>query len=134
MGAEDTAGRLRPVGDEPSERSHERADIVRTLLVTLLAGQHSSVLGPPGRAEFHDTARARGDIAMITDDDCGVTEQWTRAWNATGRRPGFRVFGLVGGVPRAAAAGSALQALCDDLRLIEDLTDVHTTAGLSRVM
>ncbi|MGC0375516.1 VWA domain-containing protein [Streptomyces sp. SAI-229] len=85
-------------------------------------------------AEFDDTARMRGDIVMITDDDCGVTEQWTRAWNETRHRLGFRVFGLVIGAPRAAAADSVMEALCDNLRLIEDLTDVHGTADLFRVI
>ncbi|MFE0806215.1 AAA family ATPase [Streptomyces sp. NPDC058794] len=49
--AQDTAERLRSIGDELSDRFYERADVVRTLLVTLLAGQHSLVLGPPGTAK-----------------------------------------------------------------------------------
>lgn len=49
--AQDTAKRLRAIGDELSDRFYERADVVRTLLVTLLAGQHSLVLGPPGTAK-----------------------------------------------------------------------------------
>lgn len=93
-----------------------------------------SAAGELLEAEFNDTARARGDIVMITDDDCGVTEQWTRAWNDTRHRLGFRVFGLVIGTPRAAAADSVLQALCDNLRLVEDLTDVHAAADLFRVI
>ncbi|MGW7616161.1 hypothetical protein ACWGLG_09895 [Streptomyces antimycoticus] len=48
--AQDTAKRLRAIGDELSDRFYERADVVRTLVVTLLAGQHSLVLGPPGTA------------------------------------------------------------------------------------
>ncbi|AZM60326.1 MULTISPECIES: AAA family ATPase [unclassified Streptomyces] len=47
----DTAQRLRAICDELSERFYERADVVRTLVVTLLAGQHSLVLGPPGTAK-----------------------------------------------------------------------------------
>ncbi|MGW5675961.1 AAA family ATPase [Streptomyces sp. NPDC003860] len=50
-GAPDTAGRLRAICDELSERFYERADVVRTLVVTLLAGRHSLVLGPPGTAK-----------------------------------------------------------------------------------
>jgi MoxR-like ATPase len=45
--ATDTAERLRAISDELSDRFYERADVVRTLVVTLLAGQHSLVLGPP---------------------------------------------------------------------------------------
>ncbi|MFI6878984.1 AAA family ATPase [Streptomyces sp. NPDC050400] len=49
--AQDTAGRLRAVCDELADRFYERADVVRTLVTTLLAGQHSLLLGPPGTAK-----------------------------------------------------------------------------------
>jgi MoxR-like ATPase len=47
----DTALRLRAISEELAERFYERADVVRTLVVALLAGQHSLVLGPPGTAK-----------------------------------------------------------------------------------
>ncbi|CAM5304735.1 VWA domain-containing protein OS=Streptomyces tendae OX=1932 GN=GUR47_23425 PE=4 SV=1 [Streptomyces tendae] len=47
---------------------------------------------------------------------------------------GFRVFGVGIGAPRAAAAGSVLAALCDNLRSVEDFTDVHAAADLFRVI
>lgn len=84
--------------------------------------------------EFNDTARSRGDIVMITDDECDVTEEWTRGWNEAKRLLGFRVFGVAVGAPRAAEAGSVLDALCDNLRCVEDLTDVHAAADLFRVI
>lgn len=84
--------------------------------------------------EFNDAARTRGDIVMLTDDDCGVTEEWMRGWNDTKRLLGFRVFGLAIGAPRVAEADSVLDALCDNLRSIEDLTDVHAAAHLFRVI
>ncbi|MFJ1748410.1 VWA domain-containing protein [Streptomyces sp. NPDC088116] len=84
--------------------------------------------------EFNDAARARGDIVMITDDECGVTEEWMRGWNDTKRLLGFRVFGVAIGAPRATEAGSVLEALCDNLRSIDDLTDVHAAADLFRVI
>ncbi|MFF9484775.1 AAA family ATPase [Streptomyces sp. NPDC014676] len=59
---EDTAGRLRAIGDELSERFYERADVVRTLLVTLLAGQHSLLLGPPGTAKSEMARELTGRI------------------------------------------------------------------------
>lgn len=49
--AQDTAVRLRAVCGELAERFYERDDVVRTLVVALLAGQHSLVLGPPGTAK-----------------------------------------------------------------------------------
>ncbi|MEU3902159.1 VWA domain-containing protein, partial [Streptomyces sp. NPDC029519] len=84
--------------------------------------------------EFNDTSRARGDIVMLTDDDCGVTEKWMRDWNAAKHRLGFRVFGIAVGTPRVAEADSVLDALCDNLRAVEDLTDVHAAADLFRVI
>ncbi|MFF9566779.1 AAA family ATPase [Streptomyces sp. NPDC014685] len=60
--AGDTAGRLRAIGDELSDRFYERADVVRTLLVALLAGQHSLVLGPPGTAKSEMARELTGRI------------------------------------------------------------------------
>ncbi|TRO69424.1 VWA domain-containing protein [Streptomyces sp. IB201691-2A2] len=84
--------------------------------------------------EFNDAARMRGDIVMLTDDDCGVTEEWMRGWNEAKHRLGFRVFGVAIGAPRVAEADSVLDALCDNLRAVEDLTDVHAAADLFRVI
>ncbi|MFJ8250454.1 VWA domain-containing protein [Streptomyces sp. NPDC094466] len=84
--------------------------------------------------EFDDAATTRGDIVMITDDECGVTEEWMRGWREARRVLGFRVFGLAVGAPGAAEAGSVLDALCDNLRSIEDLTDVHAAADLFRLI
>ncbi|GHB70605.1 hypothetical protein GCM10010377_71490 [Streptomyces viridiviolaceus] len=84
--------------------------------------------------EFNDAARRRGDIVMLTDDDCGVTEEWMRGWMDAKHRLGFRVFGVAIGAPRVADPDSVLDALCDNLRSIEDLTDVHAAADLFRVI
>lgn len=58
----DTARRLRAICDELSDRFYERADVVRTLVVTLLAGQHSLVLGPPGTAKSELARELTGRI------------------------------------------------------------------------
>ncbi|GGQ89453.1 hypothetical protein GCM10010145_68650 [Streptomyces ruber] len=84
--------------------------------------------------EFDDAARGRGDIVLITDEECDVTQEWMRGWNEAKRRLGFRVFGVAIGVPRADGTGSALDALCDNLRYVEDLTDVHAAADLFRLI
>ncbi|MFF1278038.1 AAA family ATPase [Streptomyces marokkonensis] len=60
--AQDTARRLRAMCDELSDRFYERADVVRTLVVTLLAGQHSLVLGPPGTAKSELARELTGRI------------------------------------------------------------------------
>src|SRR5690606_38211711 len=62
MDAQEVARRLRAVCDELAERFYERADVVRTLMVTLLAGQHSLVLGPPGTAKSELARELTGRI------------------------------------------------------------------------
>ncbi|MCF3122348.1 hypothetical protein IPZ68_21960 [Streptomyces arenae] len=84
--------------------------------------------------EFDDASRMRGDIVMLTDDECDVTEEWMRGWNDAKHRLGFRVFGVAIGAPPAAEAGSALDALSDNIRSVEDFTDVHAAADLFRVI
>ncbi|MGW6060492.1 VWA domain-containing protein [Streptomyces sp. NPDC055189] len=119
----------------------EPAGITRTLdfAETFLGGGTSyqrplTAAGELLKEEFNDAARTRGDIVMLTDDECDVTEEWKRGWNDNKRLPGFRVFGVAIGAPRAADTGSVLEALCDNLRSIEDLTDVHAAADLFRVI
>ncbi|MGW0104012.1 VWA domain-containing protein [Streptomyces cellulosae] len=85
--------------------------------------------------EFDTASRARGDIVLITDDACEVSENWTRLWNEIKRRLDFRLFGIAIATPdTATASGSVLESLCDNLRTVDDLTDVHTTADLFRVI
>ncbi|MET9775879.1 VWA domain-containing protein [Streptomyces sp. NPDC006367] len=130
-------GRLRvfrfPAGEEAG------VDRVVDFAETFLGGGTSyqtplSAAGDLLAEEFDDAARARGDIVLITDDDCGVTEEWMRGWKEARRRLGFRVFGVAVGAPRAADEGSVLEALCDNLRSVEDFTDVHAAADLFRLI
>ncbi len=93
-----------------------------------------SAAGELLREEFDDAGRARGDIVMLTDDDCGVTTEWMRSWNEAKHALGFRVFGVAIGAARIAGTDSVLDALCDNLRSIEDLTDGHAAADLFRVI
>lgn len=60
--AQSTAARLRKICDEVSDRFYERADVVRTLVVALLAGQHSLVLGPPGTAKSEIARELTGRV------------------------------------------------------------------------
>lgn len=117
------------------------ADLTRTLdfAETFLGGGTSfqtplTAASELLEAEFNDAARMRGDIVMITDDECDVTEEWMRSRNDAKHRLGFRVFGVAVGAPRAAGADSVLEALCDNLRTVEDLTDVHAAADLFRLI
>ncbi|MGW7073356.1 VWA domain-containing protein [Streptomyces sp. NPDC054855] len=119
----------------------ESADIARVLdFAETFLGGGTSYQRPLSAAvglleeEFDDAARSRGDIVLLTDDECGVTEEWMRGWNSARHRLGFRVFGVAVGAPPAAEAGSVLDALCDNLRSVEDFTDVHAAADLFRVI
>lgn len=58
----DTAGQLRAVTGELSDLYFERDDVVRALVVAMLAGQHSLVLGPPGTAKSELARELTGRI------------------------------------------------------------------------
>ncbi|RFU85508.1 ATPase [Streptomyces triticagri] len=57
-----TAQRLRAVTEELSDLFYERDDVIRTLTVTMLAGQHSLIIGPPGTAKSELARELTGRI------------------------------------------------------------------------
>ncbi|MER7688653.1 AAA family ATPase [Streptomyces sp. NPDC097610] len=61
-----TAKRLRGITEELSDRFLEREDVVRTLIVAMLARQHSLVLGPPGTAKSELARELTGRIEGAT--------------------------------------------------------------------
>jgi len=80
-------------------------------------------------AEYNAEGRMRGDIVLITDGECDVTEEWMRAWQDRKARLGHRVFGIaIGDDP-----GPVLGALADNLRAITDLTTPDAAADIFRV-
>ncbi|MFF7995062.1 VWA domain-containing protein [Kitasatospora xanthocidica] len=85
-------------------------------------------------AEYNAEGRRRGDIVFITDGECEVGEDWMRDWNEARHLLGFRTFGVAIGSPRTTAPGGVLDALCDNLRSIDDLTDTRAAADLFRVI
>lgn len=84
--------------------------------------------------EYNTEGRRRGDIVMITDGECDISEQWMRSWNEAKHALGFRTFGVAVGAPQATGPGTVLDALCDNLRNIDDLTDTHAAGDLFRVI
>jgi uncharacterized protein with von Willebrand factor type A (vWA) domain len=79
--------------------------------------------------EQDQDGRQHGDIVLITDGACGVSEDWMRAWNDRKHRLGFRVFGIaIGTTP-----GPVLTALSDNTRTIGDLTTPDGVADIFRV-
>ncbi|HEY3514592.1 MAG TPA: VWA domain-containing protein [Kribbella sp.] len=83
-------------------------------------------------AEYSATGSQRGDIVFITDGESKVSEDWMRHWNDCKHTLDFRVFGVATGpkATRFTRPGSVLDALCDNLRTVPDLTDPHITADL----
>lgn len=69
-------------------------------------------------AEYDTDGRAKGDIVLISDDECGVSEQWTAAWLEAKQRLAFRLFGIA----VARRPGHVMEALCDNARSVDDLT------------
>lgn len=86
------------------------------------------------REQYNADGRARGDIVIITDAECHVSEDWMRGWQEAKHELGFRAFGVAIAAPRAAAPGSVLDSVCDNLRGIEDLADTRAAADLYRVI
>jgi uncharacterized protein with von Willebrand factor type A (vWA) domain len=89
-----------------------------TAAVEILTGQHDQL------------ALEGGDITLITDGISGVSETWMRDYQDAKARLGFRTFGIRIGGP----AGSVLDALSDNVRAIEDLTDLSATADIFRAV
>jgi uncharacterized protein with von Willebrand factor type A (vWA) domain len=81
-------------------------------------------------AEYNAEGVQRGDIVLITDGECGVTEEWMRVWNDRKTHLGFRVFG----VAVAHSPGLVLDALSDNLRTITDLADPDAARDMFRVI
>ncbi|MEU3907970.1 hypothetical protein AB0F20_29870 [Streptomyces goshikiensis] len=85
-------------------------------------------------AEFNEDGRPRGDIVLITDGECEVSEEWAHRWNEAKRELGFRLFGIAIGTGPSTGPGSVLDALCDNLRALEDLTDPRAVSDLFRLI
>ncbi|MEU0234058.1 MULTISPECIES: VWA domain-containing protein [unclassified Streptomyces] len=84
--------------------------------------------------EFSIEGRPRGDIVLITDGECDVSEDWMHRWNDTKHRLGYRTFGIAIGQGEATHRGSVLDALSDNLRNLSDLTEPRAVADLFRVI
>jgi uncharacterized protein with von Willebrand factor type A (vWA) domain len=68
--------------------------------------------------EYDTDGKAKGDIVLISDDECGVSEQWTAAWLEAKQRLAYRLFGIA----VARRPGLVMEALCDNARSVDDLT------------
>lgn len=83
-------------------------------------------------AEFNATGRAKADIVIITDGAAELDPVWIAAWKQRRHRLGFRAFAV--SIGDWADEPADLDAICDDVRRIEDLDDTHATADLFRTI
>jgi uncharacterized protein with von Willebrand factor type A (vWA) domain len=81
-------------------------------------------------AEYNDSGRQRGDITFITDGVCSVSEEFMASWRARKALAGFRVWGI----SLAAQPSAVMDALCDNVRGIEDLTEPAIVRDMFRVI
>lgn len=71
--------------------------------------------------QYDDKDGKRPDIVFITDDDYyGSDEEFMRRWNKTKERYDLRCFGIAMG---GAGTGGMLEAVSDNVRSIEGMTD-----------
>ena len=85
----------------------------------------------------------RGDIVLITDGTCDVTEEWMRGYIEARQELGFRTFGVSVADEQAhqelgfftdGEPGRVLEALSDTVRSITDLADLDLIRDLFRVI
>lgn len=81
-------------------------------------------------AEYNTAGKQRGDIVLITDGECGVSEPWMRAYQERKHLLGYRTFGVAIG----CEPGPTLEALADNVRAIHDLTEPAAMRDVFRVI
>jgi uncharacterized protein with von Willebrand factor type A (vWA) domain len=79
--------------------------------------------------EFNDSGRSKGDLLMVTDDECGVTAKWLEKYHIEKKRLGFRTYGITVG---KTMISSALASFCDDVRAISDCIDTGQMSDVFR--
>lgn len=81
--------------------------------------------------EFNEEGKAKADIIFITDGACNVSQEWLLQYNEAREKTGARVFGIMigsGGYHYDAGGwDSILQALCDNVTTIEDISSAEET-------
>ncbi|GAA1614275.1 AAA family ATPase [Nonomuraea maheshkhaliensis] len=65
-GFSSTSARVRAITEELSDQFYERSEVIRALMVALLAAKHSLVLGPPGTAKSELARALTGRITGAT--------------------------------------------------------------------
>lgn len=81
-------------------------------------------------ADYNADGTQRGDIVLVTDGHCGISEDRMRHYHDRKNRLNDRTFG----VAIASQPGPVLGALCDNVRGITDLTEPAATRDMFRVI
>ena len=81
--------------------------------------------------QYNHEALAKGDIILITDDDCAVSAQWFTAYQLRKAKLDFRTFGVAVGMARA---GGTLTKLSDDVRSVLEFHDPSVVADIVRTV
>jgi len=74
----------------------------------------------------------KGDVVLITDDDCRVTPEWMRQYQARKARLSFRTFGIA--VGHRHREDGTLATLSDNTRSVLEFADPNDIAGLIHVL
>ena len=70
---------------------------------------------------------------MITDDECGVSEEWMRGWNEAKHQLGYRAFGVAIGEPRRPGPGRSWTR-CATTSATSMTSPTHAVADLFRLI
>jgi uncharacterized protein with von Willebrand factor type A (vWA) domain len=81
--------------------------------------------------QFNDEHLAKGDLILLTDDDCAVTPKWLAQFQERKAKLGFRFYGVALGLPRP---GGTLTTLSDDVRSITEFHDPSVVADIFRTV
>lgn len=81
--------------------------------------------------EFSSERKAKGDLVLLTDDECRVTPEWAAAFQQRKARLGARMFGLALGMRQP---GSTLTQLSDNVRAVQEFVDPSQVADIIRTV
>ena len=80
---------------------------------------------------LEETELQDGDLVLLTDDECKVSDEWLVGFKARKDKKNTRLWGLALGLKQP---GSTLESLADNVRSIEDFTDPSQVADMVRTI
>lgn len=83
-------------------------------------------------AEFNDAGKAKGDLVLITDGECGVTPDWMTAYKERKERLDFRTYGI--SVGELLVNDGILEALSDNTRTVLEFVEPEVISDIMAVV